>query len=244
MLVQTETVGSTVRLTLTRTDKANALSAELVEALIAAVDDALATRPKLLVLQGEGKSFCGGFDLATLEQETDATLAYRLLRIERLLQTLHCAPCHTVAFAHGTVAGAGADLFAVCRKRIAAPGTRFRFPGVRFGIVLGTRRLAELIGRRAYEVVLEQQTVEADDAVRLGLASAIAEREAWPEVIDTLAATLDTLPRQGIEGVLGTSCSQPDCDRDMGVLARSVMQPGLKQRVLEYWESVRRARAR
>jgi hypothetical protein len=86
--------------------------------------------------------------------------------------------------------------------------------------------------------------VEADDAVRLGLASAIAEREAWPEVIDTLAATLDTLPRQGIEGVLGTSCSQPDCDRDMGVLARSVMQPGLKQRVLEYWESVRRARAR
>lgn len=239
MLVHRETAGPVIRLTINRAERANALSADLVEELLDAVTAAVEARAKVLVLQGEGRSFCGGFDLASLEHETDATLAYRLMRIELLLQTLHCAPCYTVAFAHGTVAGAGADLFAVCRKRIAAPGTRFRFPGVRFGIVLGTRRLAELIGKRAYEIVLEQGTVEATDAVPLGLVSEIAEREAWPGATDSLAARLEAVPREGLGGVLATASTQQQCDQDMGVLARSVIRPGLKQRVLEYWNSVR-----
>ena len=56
--------GTLTRLTLNRAAKANALSGELVEALLAAVDTAHRDGTRLLVLQGDGKHFCAGFDFS------------------------------------------------------------------------------------------------------------------------------------------------------------------------------------
>ena len=98
-------------LTMNRAERGNALSAELVEALLEGVnaaleDDAVHT----LVLRGQGRHFCTGLDLSDLDQASDAALLWRLVRIETLLTTVWQAPKCTVAVAQGRTWGAGADL--------------------------------------------------------------------------------------------------------------------------------------
>ena len=78
--------------TLDRPGRANALSAELVEALHGVLDEAAAVGPLALVVRGNARHFAAGFDLTGLELETDATLAHRFLRIGLLLERLSSAP--------------------------------------------------------------------------------------------------------------------------------------------------------
>lgn len=224
---------------LRRPDRANALSAELVDELIEAVNGAVESRARVLVLSGEGRSFCGGFDLGGLEQETDASLAYRLLRIELLLQTIHYAPLYTVALAHGPVSGAGADLVAACARRVGASDSQFRFPGIRFGILLGTGRLRSLIGARALSVVLEQEHLDAVQARRLGLLSQLAEPSEWNAVVEDVRRAVRTVPAGAVRSVM--QLGQEAGARDLGILAQSVCLPGLKERITAYWESARAA---
>lgn len=217
--------------------RANALSAAVVEALIEAVSRALERPPALLVLRGRGRSFCAGFDLQGLEQESDASLAWRFLRIEHLLQLVHGAPCATLALAHGPVAGAGADLFAACTRRIAAPDASFRFPGARFGVVLGTGRLMRLLGDRAQGVVLGQRSLDAGAALALGLADAVVAAEDWPAEVAALADAAGRVPAETRRRLV--ALRRRHDDEDMGQLAHSVLQPGLKDRMTGYWQEAR-----
>ncbi|WP_165355122.1 enoyl-CoA hydratase/isomerase family protein [Nocardioides oleivorans] len=130
--------------TLDRPTRANALSAELVESLHATLDEVDAARPDALVLRGNARHFAAGFDLGGLEDETDATLVLRFLRIGDLLERLIAAPCTTVAVVEGAAIGAGADLVLACDHRLVDPSVTLRFPGSAFGVALGVLRRAEL----------------------------------------------------------------------------------------------------
>ena len=88
-------------------------------------------RARLIVFRGNGRSFSAGFDLGDVEAQREGDLVLRFVRIEMLLQAVGTSPARTVALAHGKVFGA--DLFARCRHRIAAAGTTFRMPGLKFG---------------------------------------------------------------------------------------------------------------
>ena len=77
------------RLTLNRPQKANALSAPLVEALIDAVEYAATDGTRLLILDGAGSHFCAGFDFTDAQAQSEGDLALRFIRIETLLQALH-----------------------------------------------------------------------------------------------------------------------------------------------------------
>lgn len=229
------------RIALNRAERANALNSELVEALISAVNSAISEGVSTLILSGEGKTFCGGLDLSTLNEESEADLAHRLLRIELLLQTLYQAPCYTIALTHGTISGAGADLAAVCNRRIATTRTRYRFPGIRFGILLGTRRLIELVGKRGYSIILEQQLFDSAEARDIGFISDIVEADEWETLTLDIAAHIAVLPEYARREVLGVNKPMSDCQADMGILAHSLIQPGLKTRMQEYWESAQAA---
>ncbi|HEV2007155.1 MAG TPA: enoyl-CoA hydratase/isomerase family protein, partial [Burkholderiales bacterium] len=138
--------GHVTHLTLNRPQKANALSASLVEALLNAVEYAYTDATRLLILDGNGDHFCTGFDFTGYLEMSDGDLVLRFIRIEHLLQQLYHAPFATLVLAHGRNFGAGCDLVCAGSLRVAAPGATFRMPGLRFGIVLGTRRLAHRIG--------------------------------------------------------------------------------------------------
>lgn len=224
-------------LTLARPEKMNALSADLVEALIAALDDAEAQGAKLIVLKGEGKNFSAGFDFGDWQTQSEGDLLLRFVRIEAMLQRLAASPCLTVALAHGRNFGAGVDVFGACKWRISTPDATFRMPGLKFGLVLGTRRYAALVGAERARAVLEQAaTFSADDALRDGFASRLAVADAWPDIeqqaADTAAALTDASRTQ-----LYAALSQESPDADLARLVRSAAAPGLKDRVAAYLQA-------
>ena len=84
-VLHVEQKDSTWTFALSRPEKMNALSSELVEALIDAVADAHARGARLLVFKGEGKNFSAGFDFGNLEESSDGDLLLRFVRVESLL---------------------------------------------------------------------------------------------------------------------------------------------------------------
>ncbi|HSO06662.1 MAG TPA: enoyl-CoA hydratase/isomerase family protein [Pelomicrobium sp.] len=219
------------RLTLNRPAKANALDAALVEALIAALGAAATDGTRLLVIDGAGKQFCAGFDFGGFEDSTDGDLVLRFLRIETLLQMVYHAPFQTLALAHGRNFGAGADLVAACSLRVASPEATFRMPGLRFGVVLGTRRLVHRVGtEHARALLIDSPTFDAVRALELRFLTRIADRADWDGIVAGALATARALPEPSASGLNRLTVTDTR-DADMAELARSVSVPGLRERI-------------
>lgn len=233
-LLRTEREGGTWTFTLNRPDKRNALSAGLVDALLAGVQEAHAEQAQVLVFRGEGRNFSAGFDFADVETQSEGDLLLRFARIELLLQAVGSSPCLTLALAHGKNFGAGVDLFAACRHRVATPDASFRMPGLKFGLVLGTRRFGELVGRaRAMAVLEEAATFNAEQALQMGFVQQLAEPAQWPATTAAAVARagqLDGWSRQALYEAL----ARHEADGDLALLVRSAARPGLKARIAAY----------
>jgi enoyl-CoA hydratase/carnithine racemase len=229
--------GHVTHLTLNRPQKANALSAALVEALLDAVEYAYTDGTRLLVLDGAGEHFCAGFDFTGYQEQSEGDLVLRFVRIEMLLQALYHAPFETLALAHGRNFGAGADLVACCGVRVAEPGASFRMPGLRFGVVLGTRRLAQRIGAdRARAILSDSRTFAAEEAARIGFATALAARADWPQIVAEARARGERLSPAAAAAL--HHCTVVDTRaEDLAQLARSVSAPGLKERIRRFREA-------
>lgn len=231
--------GPLVRLLLDRPRRGNALDAQLVDRLIEAVGEAAADGIRLLAFQGVGNTFCSGFDFSDLDAQSEGDLALRFLRIEQLLQSVFHFPGDTVALAHGRVFGAGADLFCACDRRIVAPETTFRFPGVRFGIVLGTRRLGARLGpSRARDVLLGGAELDAEMARSGGLATEIAEPSEWPVRLEAALGQVRLVPQDTARAVRNCLRDHTQAS-DMADLAASVAAPGLKERIQTYRNQIK-----
>jgi len=227
------------RLTLNRPQKANALSAPLIEALIDAVEYAATDGTRLLILDGAGSHFCAGFDFTDAQVQSEGELALRFIRIETLLQALHHAPCETLALAHGRVFGAGADIVASCGIRIAVPGTTFRMPGLRFGVVLGTRRLVHRVGAdQAREILATSRSFDATEALASGFLTGIKTQDEWPVLIAAAQSAAETLTPAAAAALHRRTVTDSRAE-DMAELARSVSTPGLKERIRKYREQVK-----
>lgn len=223
--------GLVTRLTLNRPEKANALSASLVEVLLDAVLASFRDGSRLLVLEGNGRHFCAGFDFTDFESQSDGDLTLRFIRIETLLQTIYHSPIETLALAHGSTLGAGADLVVACHHRIAASGTTFRMPGLRFGLVLGTRRLCHRVGEQmARDVLSTSRTFEAGEALQIGFATRIAERTEWPALVEAAEHRAQML---SAPVAMRLQCAVVADTRaeDMAALALSASAPGLVERI-------------
>jgi enoyl-CoA hydratase len=224
-------------LTLNRPKKMNALSAPVVESLIAAVDAASHQGAQILVIRGAGKNLSAGFDFTDVEAHSDGDLVLRFLRIETLLQKVASSPCLTVGLAHGRIFGAGVDLFAACRKRIATPDSSFRMPGLHFGVVLGTRRFAAIVGNdAASEILTSTRVFGAAEAERLGFCHALSPMTGWDSIIQQATAAALCLPessRRVLFELTNVNCA----DVDLANLARSVAAPGLAARIKQFREN-------
>ncbi len=233
-VLATARAGGVTRLRLARPDKANALDAALVDALLAAVSAASHDGTRLLVIEGDGRNFSAGFDFTDYERATHGEILLRFVRIEQLLQALYHAPYATAAFAHGRNFGAGADLFLACGIRIATHDATFRMPGLRFGVQLGTRRLAQRIGAQAARRILaESATLEADEALALGFVQRLEPRDDWASIVDMEAQHAAGLS-PAAAGRLHAATVPDTRAQDMADLVASVGEPGLAERIKAY----------
>lgn len=222
-------------LRLDRADKANALDPEMVEAIGAALDDIVAQPPRLLVLEGSGRNFCAGFDFTDYQAVSHGELLGRFVSIEMLLQRLRTLPCVTVACVQGGAFGAGADMAAACTFRLGLPSARFRFPGFQFGLALGTRTLSALIGQQAArEILLSGEVVDSARALSVGLLTDIVDSaDASAAAVASINGRFGRLDAPSAMLALRNTSVQAG-DADLADLVRSVMRPGLKQRIAAY----------
>ena len=237
-MLQHETSDGVTTLTLNRPDKGNALSAELVDALIShvtlAFDDA---NTRALVITANGAHFCTGFDLSSLATSSEGDLLQRFVRVEQLLQLLWAAPIRTVALVQGRTWGAGADLCAACEVRLCANDTTFRFPGARFGIVLGTRRLAERVGaERTRSWLLQGAEIGADAAQGAGLATGVIKTG---DRTTAIGASISQVVDRKTGAAIRALTRSDDADRDLAELVRSAARVGLKGRIEAYIAGLR-----
>lgn len=228
-------------LTLNRPQKANSLDPALVDALLEHVDTAAEDGTRLMVLRSNGRHFCAGFDFTDLDHQSDGELLLRFVRIEQLLQKIYHAPFATLALAHGRAMGAGADLFVACNRRIATSDTAFAFPGARFGLILGTRRLGTRIGAaNVRELISSGQSVPASWAHGVGLVNEIQSMDGWSETVQAHARTCAVLD-PATQATLNQITNVDTRDEDMTALVASAAKPGLGQRIRTYRELVERA---
>lgn len=225
------------RLTLNRPHKANALDGALIEALLDAVEYAYTDGTRLLVLEGRDRNFSAGFDFTGYQQQSEGDLVLRFVRIETLLQRLYHAPFATLALAHGRNFGAGVDIICACSLRVATPDATFRMPGLRFGVVLGTRRLAARVGTdKARELLAGSRTFGADEALGINFITGVAEPSEWPASITQAAADATALPAAAASALARQTLPDTRAD-DMAALVHSITVPGLKERIRIFRES-------
>ncbi len=233
-----ERSGALLRLRLNRPDRSNALDAELVEALLSALEGAATDGVRLVVFEASGARFCTGFDLSGLDEQSDGDLALRFLRLQALLEEVQYAPYLTVATAEGAAYGAGADLFCACRWRIAAPEALFCMPGLKFGVVLGTRMLVQRIGAHAaYGVLSTSAVFDADEALANGFVTEVTEPERWPQRIAQAANEAQKLAPDAAAAL----CSATTYDtriEDRAALAQSVSRRDFGARLRRYRNQV------
>ena len=223
-------------LSLNRAEKRNALSAPLVEGLITAVHHAYEDETRLLVLRGSGRCFSAGFDFTDYDQHSEGDLALRFIRLEQLLQAVEHAPMATLSLVHGKTFGAGADLAAACTHRVFDPEAEVRMPGLRFGLLLGSRRLAARTSETwAYDVLSKTRAVDASEAQQSGLATHVAPQPEWDAIIDATTAQARRLD-PATTTALRSRLTPDTRAEDMHALVESVTRPGLIERIRRFRE--------
>jgi enoyl-CoA hydratase/carnithine racemase len=105
-------------------------------------------------------------------------------------------------------------------------------PGLQFGIVLGTRRLARLIGDDAAFDLLETSRIfNANDALEVGFLTDIQPAENWASHIDRLAIDAGNLGDDAKTALLAATRDDSGLDHDLAALVRSAVKPGLADRM-------------
>jgi enoyl-CoA hydratase/carnithine racemase len=187
-----------------------------------------------MVLRGNGRSFSAGFDLSDIESASEGDLLLRFVRLEQLLQAVYHAPFETIALVHGRNFGAGVDLVCACARRIADPDATFRMPGLKFGLVLGTRRFAQRVGQaRARAILQGALTFSASEAVEMGFCERVAARDQWDAIAGGIVANASALSEPAAAALY--RCTTNDTrTSDLAELVQSASMPGIKERIARY----------
>jgi 2-(1,2-epoxy-1,2-dihydrophenyl)acetyl-CoA isomerase len=168
-------------LTIARPDKLNALSAQTVDELTAAVGEARAGGARCLLITGEGRGFSSGADLASsggLPEDAGEALEKHF---NPLIEAVFDLPFPVVAAVNGPCAGAGCSLALAADIVIAARSAYFLQAFVNIGLIPdagATWLLPRLAGRaRAMEMMLLGERIPAEQAAQWGLISRVVEDE-------------------------------------------------------------------
>ena len=194
--------GAVAVLTLNRPEALNALNRQLRSDLLAAInaarkDDA----SRAVVITGAGRGFCAGADLRGGGTEREFR---RVLTTEYhpLIEAIRGVPKPVVAAVNGVAAGAGVSLALAADIVVASEDARFVPAFNRIGLVPDsglTRILVRGVGRhRAFEILMGERQLGADDARDLGLVAAVVPSDRLADTARELAQRLAGGPTRAI----------------------------------------------
>jgi len=215
-------------LTLQRAKQLNAINRGLLEALDVHLDDIAARQDvRVVLLQGEGRAFAAGADIAQMaalsaaDAQTFSRLGQAVFRkFELLVQP-------TVALVQGFALGGGLELAMACDIRIAAEGTRFGQPEVTLGVIPGfggSQRLPKIIGRgRALTLLLSGDLIDAEKALAYGLVTEVVPADALAATGLAYANKLQKLGPQALAWVKRAVYDGSELDLDKGLALEAAL---------------------
>jgi methylglutaconyl-CoA hydratase len=177
--LRVERDGETLRVTLARPERRNAFDAELIRELTQAFADVGDSR--VVLLAGEGASFCAGADVEWQRSSIDLSFDENqedALRLHRMLATVDSCPAPLVARVQGHALGGGSGLVACADVAVATPETVFGFTEVRLGIipaVISPFVFAKIGAGPARRYFVTGERFSAEIALRIGLVHELTE---------------------------------------------------------------------
>ena len=193
--VQARLEGHIATVTLNRPEALNAISGQVADELAGALLQAAASLEAwVVVLAGAGdRAFCAGADLKERGGLDDAGWLRNRALMRSLFDTLRALPQPTIASVFGHALGGGFELALCCDLIVCSDDAVFGLPEVRVGILPGgggTQLLARRVGlSRAKDLILTGRRISGREAVDIGLAARVVER-------DRLAAATMELARE------------------------------------------------
>jgi enoyl-CoA hydratase len=167
---------------LNRPDQLNALSGELMEQLVGALQELDSDEEvRCIVLGGNERAFAAGADIGELAAGTSISL-YQDRRIDRW-DAIRKLRTPLVAAVSGFCLGGGCELALACDLIVASETARFGQPEINLGVLPGaggTQRLTRAVGKAvAMDMILTGRMLTAVEARDLGLVARVVVREAW-----------------------------------------------------------------
>lgn len=204
-LVQLVSSGAIVTLTLNDPDKRNALGTAMFDALEAQLREAERIEgAHVLLVRGNGKAFCAGFDLRAAV-ETPAVLEAFVMRLSGVCRTLRRAPMVVVAAVQGAALAGGCAIVSACDLVIAAPSAKFGYPVHALGIspAVTIPTLMPRVGDgAARSLLMGGEIITAGQAESIGLVSRVASSD--ESLADEALALCQTLAGHGAGALRAT----------------------------------------
>jgi methylglutaconyl-CoA hydratase len=188
--------GKVATLTLNRPDKRNAISFELIDDLLKALEEIAKSDAIVLIVTGAGKAFCSGMDLDNLKSLLGRTPEQNLQDSEAmvgLFRSIYEFPKITIAAVNGPAIAGGTGLALLCDFTLAVPEAKFGYTEVRIGFVpaiVSTFLLRQLPEKQARDLLLTGRIFDAQEALRLGLITEVVPADKLIERTHELAAKL------------------------------------------------------
>ena len=194
--------GTIARLTLERPEALNALNQDVA----AALEDSLgrlesARDVSVVVLSGRGRAFCAGNDIAEMPALPPADAEALSQRWQDIMDRFARLPQVTIAAVQGYALGGGCMLAAAQDLRIAETGAQFGLPEITLGFnpSYGIARLLDVVGGgHARELLLTGRTIDAAEALRMGLVTRVVPEGTLERAAADFAAEVARHPRGGL----------------------------------------------
>lgn len=183
-------------ITLNRPDKRNAISAQMIDDLLAALDEAEHGPARVLILTGAGKAFCAGMDLDGLRALAGNSPGQNLedsRRMAKMFHRVYAFPKPVISAVNGAAIAGGCGIATLADFTLAAPEAKFGYTEVRIGFIpalVSVFLLRQIGERHARDLLLSGRIVDAVEAFRMGLVSEIVPAEKLMARAEELASSL------------------------------------------------------
>jgi len=193
------------RINFNRPEIHNAFNGTVIDELSSIFDDvAKDAGLRVVVLSGNGKSFCAGADLnwmrAVKDQAFEANLA-ESNKLADLFYKIYTCKLPVIGRINGAAIGGGAGFVAVCDIAIAAISARFSFSEVKIGVVpacIGPYVIKKMGEGKARELFITGERMNADRACQIGLVNSIVEDDKLDAAVETLVQSILTSGPQAV----------------------------------------------
>jgi len=218
--------GAVSILTLNRPEKLNALSNELIAAIVNALDGIeLDHAIRAIVITGMGRAFSAGADIAAFQRHMESgpadAVAHFVRPGHRMTRRVESFRKPIIAAVNGLAFGGGCELVEATHIALAAETSSFSKAEINIGIIPtfgGTQRLPRNVGRKAaIELILTGRTFDATEAARLGLINRVVPASDLLEEAVKLAEALATKPPLTLAAALAAIHRGMDASIDDGL---------------------------